>query len=64
LSGSITLSNPGGTDTVTGHLKGRRITFGAVSAGATYTGRVSGKSMSGTYKTRKGSGSWSAHKTS
>jgi hypothetical protein len=30
----------------------------------TYTGSVSGSSMSGHYTTPKGGGSWSAHKTS
>jgi hypothetical protein len=64
LSGSITLSNPSGTFSITGHVKHGKITFGAVSAGAKYKGSVAGKTMSGTYKTRKGGGSWSAHKVS
>jgi hypothetical protein len=38
--------------------------FGAVAAGTTYTGAVSGKSMSGSYKTPQGGGKWSALKTS
>jgi hypothetical protein len=64
LTGSIRLSNPHGTYSCTGRVHGGSITFGAVGAGATYRGSVSGKSMAGTYKTVKGGGSWSAHKTS
>ncbi len=64
LTGSIRLSSPKGTYSCTGRVHGGSITFGAVGAGATYRGSVSGKSMSGTYNTRKGGGSWSAHKTS
>jgi hypothetical protein len=45
-------------------VHGGAITFGAVGAGAKYTGSVSGSSMSGTYSSPKGGGSWSAHKTS
>ncbi len=64
LTGSIKLSFPKGTYSCTGKVHHGSITFGAVGAGATYKGSVSGKSMSGTYNTRKGGGSWSAHKTS
>lgn len=64
LGGSITLSNPQGTYTVTGSVSGTAIKFGAVGAGATYTGSVSGSTMSGRYKTPRGGGAWSAHKTS
>jgi hypothetical protein len=64
LIGSIRLSYPSGTFSCTGSVHHGRITFGAVGAGATYTGSVSGRSMSGTYKTHKGTGSWHAHKTS
>jgi hypothetical protein len=64
LSGSITLSNPRGRYGISGNVRGSTLTFGAVGAGATYTGKVSGKSMSGTFKTPRGGGSWSAHKTS
>jgi hypothetical protein len=64
LRGTITLSNPGGKYGVTGSVHGKAITFGAVGVGATYTGKVSGKSMSGTYKTPGGGGTWSARKTS
>jgi hypothetical protein len=63
LSGRITL-DPGGTVPITGKVRGTAITFGAVAVGVTYTGKVSGKSMSGHYKTRAGSGTWSARKTS
>ena len=64
LRGSITLSNPPGTYGITGSVHGTTIAFGAVGAGATYTGSVSGKSMSGRYKTGDGgSGRWSARKT-
>lgn len=63
LTGSITLSNPPGTYNVTGSVHGGKIAFGAVGAGATYTGTWSGKKMSGHYNTPKGGGSWSADKT-
>jgi len=64
LTGTIRLSNPKGSYSCTGRVHGGRISFGAVGAGATYKGSVSGRSMSGTYNTRKGGGSWRAHKTS
>jgi hypothetical protein len=63
LTGSITLSNPSGTYAVTGSVHGGKISFGAVGAGAAYTGTWSGKSMSGHYTSPKGGGSWSATKT-
>jgi hypothetical protein len=63
LSGSITLTNPSGTYSVGGSVEGSTIKFGAVGAGAKYKGSVSGSSMSGTYQTPKGDGTWSAHKT-
>jgi hypothetical protein len=63
LKGMITLK-PGGTVPLTGKVRGNKITFGAVAVGVTYTGTVSGKSMSGRYKTPSGGGSWSARKTS
>jgi hypothetical protein len=63
LRGMIKLS-PGGTFPITGKVRGNAITFGTVG-GVTYTGKVSGSSMSGKYKTPQGAGgSWSAHKTS
>lgn len=64
LTGSIKLSNPKGTYAITGSVHGKAIKFGAVGVGATYTGKLSGKSMSGSYKTPQGGGTWSAHKTS
>lgn len=63
LHGSITLSNPSGKYPISGSVHGKAINFGAVGAGATYTGSVSGRSMSGTYKSPRGGGTWSAHKT-
>jgi hypothetical protein len=64
LRGSIALSHPKGTYPISGSVHGSAITFGAVGAGATYTGSASGQSMSGSYKTAKGVGKWSAHKSS
>jgi hypothetical protein len=64
LIGSIALSNPRGTYNSTGSVHGGGIKFGAVSAGAAYTGSVSDKSMSGAYRSPQGGGPWSAHKTS
>jgi hypothetical protein len=65
LIGTIKLSNPSSTPRVTGTVRGRTIRFGTVgSAAITYSGSVSGKSMSGRYQTPGGGGSWSAHKTS
>ena len=49
---------------ISGSVHGSAIKFGAVAVGATYTGSVSGKSMSGSYKSPQGGGSWSASKTS
>ena len=57
LSGTIT--------GIKGAVNGTAISFGTVgSAAITYSGSVSGKSMSGSYQTSGGGGSWSAHKTS
>jgi hypothetical protein len=64
LHGTIKLSSPSGTYGIDGSVRGRSIKFGAVGAGATYTGSVSGKSMSGTWKSPQGGGTWSAHKSS
>jgi hypothetical protein len=63
LKGTIHLSNPVGNYGISGAV-GRKgaIQFGVVGAGATYKGTVSGSSMSGTYKSPQGGGSWSAHK--
>ena len=64
LAGTILLSFPKGSYHVSGSTRGKAITFGAVGAGATYTGTVSGAKMSGSYKTPRGGGTWSAHKVS
>ena len=54
-----------GTPSVNGTVSGSSIRFGTVGSSAiTYTGTVSGNSMSGSYQTPGGGGSWSAHKTS
>jgi hypothetical protein len=65
VSGNITLSAPPVTEPITGTVNGGTIQFGTVgSTAVTYTGTVSGNSMSGTYKVGSGSGSdggnWSA----
>jgi hypothetical protein len=64
LSGSIMLSSPATTLPITGNVQGSAIRFGAVG-GVTYSGSVSGNSMSGTYQIVAGSpgGSWSATRT-
>jgi hypothetical protein len=64
LSGTIDLSTAG-TVPVNGTVDGSSIKFGTVGGQTiTYTGTVSGNSMSGTYNTPGGGGPWSAHKTS
>jgi hypothetical protein len=63
LTGTIVLS-PGGTLSVNGTVDGSSIKFGTVGGQQiTYTGTVSGSSMSGSYTTPGGGGSWSAHMT-
>jgi hypothetical protein len=64
LIGTIKLSNPKGSYAIGGSVRGKAIKFGAVGVGATYTGKVSGRSMSGTWKSPEGGGTWSARKTS
>jgi hypothetical protein len=64
LNGTIKLSNPSGTYTINGGVHHGAIKFGAVGVGATYKGTVSGRSMSGTWRSGQGGGTWSAHKTS
>jgi hypothetical protein len=63
LTGTISLSTVGRTN-ITGTVSGRTIRFGTVgNANAiTYSGSVSGTSMSGTYKSGGAGGSWRAHK--
>jgi hypothetical protein len=68
LHGTILLSNPGNTLPINGTVNGTAISFGTVGSTAiTYTGTVSGNSMSGTYKVATGNGStggpWSASKS-
>jgi opacity protein-like surface antigen len=62
LHGNITLSNPKGTYEIGGSMKDGKIKFGAVSVGAKYKGTVNGTSMSGTWTSPQGGGSWSATK--
>lgn len=65
LKGTIKLSTEAAPIGVTGSVKGNAIRFGTVgSAAITYSGSISGSSMSGHYHTPAGNGSWSAHKTS
>jgi hypothetical protein len=62
LHGSINLSTAG-TVPVNGTVDGSSIRFGTVGGSAVhYTGSVSGDSMSGSYTTAGGDGSWTAHK--
>jgi hypothetical protein len=64
LHGSITLSNPNGKYDISGSVNNGKIKFGAVSVGAKYKGTVRGTSMSGTWTSPQGGGSWSATKSS
>ena len=64
LRGTITLSNPNGTYGISGSVNQGKIKFGAVSVGAKYKGKVRGTSMSGTWTSPQGGGSWSATKSS
>lgn len=62
LSGTIDLSTAG-TVPVNGTVDGSSIKFGTVGGSAVhYTGSVSGDSMSGSYTTAGGNGSWAAHR--
>ena len=65
LTGTIKLSSNVGRTNITGTVQGRTIRFGTVgnTNAITYSGSVSGRSMSGTYKAGGAGGSWSAHKT-
>lgn len=64
LHGTIKLSNPSGKYGIAGSVKKGKIKFGAVSVGAKYKGKFKGKSMSGTWTSPEGGGSWSATKAS
>jgi hypothetical protein len=65
LTGVIHL-NPGGPAHINGVVKGNSIRFGTVGSTAiTYTGTISGNSMSGTWKIHAGTGgngTWNATK--
>jgi hypothetical protein len=67
LSGTIHLSFPDTDEHITGAVNGGSISFGTVgSAAITYSGTVSGNSMSGTYQvhdTQGSGGPWSATKS-
>lgn len=67
LHGTIHISNPADTLAINGAVNGNAIRFGTVGSTAiTYSGAVSGSSMSGTYRVGTASGSsggpWSATK--
>ncbi len=67
LHGTIHISNPANTLPINGIVNGSAIRFGTLGSTAiTYSGTVSGSSMSGTYKVHGGSGAsggpWSASK--
>jgi hypothetical protein len=64
LTGTIHISNPGSALSIHGSVAGGAIQFGTVgSYDITYSGTVSGTSMSGTYQVGHGqAGSWSASK--
>jgi hypothetical protein len=66
LRGKIRLSSTATTETLTGTVKGTSITFGTVgSAAITYSGTVSGDSMSGTFQVGGArGGTWTATKSS
>jgi hypothetical protein len=66
LTGTIALSNPHGTYTITGSVNGTGIKFGAVGVGALYSGSVSssGLSMAGHWTSGPARGAWNAHKVS
>jgi hypothetical protein len=64
LHGNITLSNPKGKYGISGSVTRGKIKFGAVSVGAKYKGTLRGKSMSGTWTSPQGGGTWSATKAS
>ena len=63
LHGNITLSTPNGTYGIGGSVDKGKIRFGAVSVGAKYKGTFKGTSMSGTWTSPQGGGSWSATKS-
>ncbi len=64
LHGTIKLSNPNGKYGISGSIKKGKIKFGAVSVGAKYKGKLKSTSMSGTWTSPSGGGSWNATKSS
>jgi hypothetical protein len=65
LHGTIKLSSPSGKYAIDGGVRGKKIKFGALTVGAKYKGVLHGtKSMSGTWTSGEGGGSWSATKAS
>jgi hypothetical protein len=65
LHGTITISNPHSRLPINGTVNGNAIRFGTVGGpGITYSGTVSGNSMSGTYQVAgHAGGPWSATKS-
>jgi len=65
LNGTITLSTPPQTLSLNGTVSGSKISFGTVGSEAiTYSGSVSGNSMSGSYQVGGNpGGSWSANRS-
>jgi hypothetical protein len=63
LTGTINLSSVGRTN-ITGNVRSSTISFGTVgnARAITYSGSVSGTSMSGTWKSGGVGGTWTAHK--
>jgi hypothetical protein len=65
LTGTIKISDVGVPISISGTLSGNTIRFGTVGSSAiTYSGSVSGNTMSGTYQTPTGDGTWNATKAS
>jgi hypothetical protein len=65
VAGAIKLDQGTTGLSVTGELQGSSIHFGSVGAGAvTYTGTVSGNTMSGTWTSGSANGTWNASKNS
>ena len=54
--------DPSGRYGISGSIHKGKIKFGAVSAGAKYKGTLDGMSMSGTWTSPEGGGSWNATK--
>lgn len=65
LTGNITLTTPPRTLSLNGTVTGSKISFGTVGSEAiTYSGTVSGNTMSGNYQIAgQPGGNWSANKT-